>query len=824
MRFLGWVIASGLMLAIVCMAGAFVGLKYFSRDLPDYSQLENYEPPVTTRLYAADGRLMAEYATEKRSFVPIEAMPDLLVQAFISAEDQHFFAHNGVDPRGVARAAITNLRNIGTGRRPIGASTITQQVARNFLLTNELAMERKIREALLALRIERAYSKDKILELYLNQIYLGRGSYGVAAAALNYFDKSLPELTLPEMAYLAALPKAPNNYNPITRREAAVARRNYVIERMADDGAISESDALGALAADLVARPAGAADVIEADYFAEDVRRELAGLYGEAALYQGGLSVRTTLDARLQRLAERALRQGLLDYDRRHGWRGPIATFESFDNWAARLGEIAQPAGAGSWILALVLEAESGRAVLGFADGSQGVLPYEALTWAAPWLPDQRVGPRPERVSDVLTKGEVVLVSRLPNQEGLTPLPVIGAPEGEPPPGSAVIAYALEQIPDVQGAMIAIDPHTGRVKAMVGGYDYELSEFNRATQAARQPGSAFKPFVYLAALTQGYTPTTILLDSPFAVDQGPELEIWKPENYSGDFSGPVPMRQGIEKSRNLMTVRLLMDIGLEPVRDIARDFGVMRNMPLLYAMGLGAGEVTLLDLTAAYAMMVNGGKRIEPSLIDRIQDRTGAATFKHDRRDCVGCQLSAWTPHAAPDLLELREQVVDPVNAYQIVSMMQGVVERGTAQRLARLGLPLAGKTGTTNDTFDAWFVGFSPDLAVGVYVGFDTPRTLGKDETGSSAAAPIFGQFMEEALSNQVVPPFRIPEGVRLVRVNPNTGLLAQAGEGGIWEAFAPGTEPSRTASASARRPAIPGGARSTNSATSGGAVGGLY
>ncbi|MEO1250608.1 MAG: penicillin-binding transpeptidase domain-containing protein, partial [Pseudomonadota bacterium] len=509
------------------------------------------------------------------------------------------------------------------------------------------------------------------------------------------------------------------------------------------------------------------ADIVTADYFAEDVRREMVALYGDGALYEGGLSVRTTLDARLQRFAETAMREGLLAYDRRHGWRGPIATFENFENWADRLGEIAQPAGAGDWILALVLEVENSRAIVGFADKTQGAISHADMTWARPWRANQEIGPRPERPGDVLNKGDIVLVSRAPNQEGLTPLPIIGAEEGaERPPGSAVIAYRLEQIPDIQGAMVAIDPHTGRVKAMVGGYDYEMSEFNRASQAARQPGSAFKPFVYLAALTQGYTPTSLLLDTPLAIEQGPELEIWKPENYSGDFLGPVPMRIGIEKSRNLMTVRLLQDIGLEPVRDIANDFGVMRNMPLLYAMGLGAGEVTLLDLTTAYAMMVNGGKAIEPSLIDRIQDRQGRSVFKHDRRNCFGCQLSTWSNQQAPELPDERADVVDPVNAYQIVSMMQGVVQRGTARRLSRLGIPLAGKTGTTNDTFDAWFVGFSPDLAVGVYVGFDNPRTLGEDETGSSAAAPIFGQFMEEALSNQAVPPFRIPDGVRLVRV----------------------------------------------------------
>ena len=787
MRLLGWMVSSfAVLLALAGLAGVGV-IAYYSRDLPDYSQLADYSPPVTTRLYAGDGRLMAEYATENRLFVPIEAIPDHVVQAFVSAEDQHFYSHNGVDPRGIVRAVIDNVGNVLSGRRLVGASTITQQVARNFMLNNDVTFDRKIREALLALRIERAFTKDEILELYLNEIYLGRNSYGIAAAALNYFDRSLPELTLAQAAYLAALPKAPNNYHPVNRREAAVARRNYVINRMLEDGAITEAEAQAAIAEPLEVFDRQDADTVTAEYFAEEVRRELAGLYGSDALYGGGMVVRTTLDPRLQDIADRALRDGLVAYDRRHGWRGPLDRLETFDDWPGQLSAIERPAGAGAWSLAAVLEVGASSAAIGLADGSRGTIPMAELEWARPWRENQRVGPAPATPDDVLATGDVVLVEPL-SDIAVTP---VAADGGETPARE----YGLRQIPEIQGAIVAMDPHTGRILAMSGGYSFAMSEFNRATQAARQPGSAFKPFVYLAALDNGFTPSTTLLDMPVAISQGPGLGLWSPGNYSGDFLGPIPLRRGLELSRNVVTVRLLLSVGVDPVAAIARNFGVMDDMPPLLSMALGAGETTPLRLTAAYAMLANGGRHITPTFIDRIQDRNGDTVYRHDDRVCTACPRELWNGDAPPELPNDRAQIADPVSVYQLVSMMEGVVQRGTAARLRSLGIPLAGKTGTSNDFFDAWFVGFTPDLTVGVFTGFDTPRTLGSGENGGAVSAPIFGAFMAEAMDGIEVPPFRIPTGVRMVRINPGTGLASVAGEAGIWEAYRPGTEPNATA-----------------------------
>ena len=786
MRLLGWIVSSfAVLLALAGLAG--VGLiAYYSRDLPDYSQLADYRPPVTTRLYAGDGRLMAEYATENRLFVPIEAIPDHVVQAFVSAEDQHFYSHNGVDPRGIVRAVIDNVGNVLSGRRLVGASTITQQVARNFMLNNDVTFDRKMREALLALRIERAFTKDEILELYLNEIYLGRNSYGVAAAALNYFDRSLPELTLAQAAYLAALPKAPNNYHPVNRREAAITRRNYVINRMLEDGAITEAEAQAAIAEPLEVFDRRDADTVTAEYFAEEVRRELVGLYGSDALYGGGMVVRTTLDPRLQDIADRALRSGLITYDRRHGWRGPLDRLETFDDWPGQLAAIERPAGAGTWSLAVVLEMGADSAAVGLADRSRGTIPMAELAWARPWRENQRVGPAPSAPGDVLAVGDVVLVEPL-SDIAVTP---VAADGGDAPPRE----YGLRQIPEIQGAIVAMDPHTGRILAMSGGYSFEMSEFNRATQAARQPGSAFKPFIYLAALDAGFTPSTTLLDMPLALSQGAGLGMWSPGNYSGDFLGPIPLRRGLELSRNVVTVRLLLSVGLDPVTQIARNFGIMDDMPPLLSMALGAGETTPLRLTAAYAMLANGGRYITPTLIDRIQDRNGDTVYRHDDRVCAACPRDLWNDDAPPDLPNDRAQIADPVSIYQVVSMMEGVVQRGTAARLRSLGIPLAGKTGTSNDFFDAWFVGFTPDLAVGVFTGFDAPRTLGSGENGGAVAAPVFGAFMAEAMDGIEVPPFRIPPGVRMVRINPGTGLTSAAGEAGIWEAYRPGTEPTAT------------------------------
>ncbi|KAF0115281.1 MAG: penicillin-binding protein 1A [Rhodospirillaceae bacterium] len=754
-------------------AGVLYVLYEYGRGLPDYRQLADYEPPVTTRIYAGDGRLLAEYAVEKRVFVPLAAMPQRVVKAFLSAEDKSFYQHGGLDFMGILRAMVVNLRHYGTSHKPMGASTITQQVTKNFLLTNEVSFERKIKEAILSFRIEKTFSKDHILELYLNEIYLGFGSYGVTAAAMNYFNKSLDELTIAETAFLAALPKAPNNYHPLRNPAAARERRDWVIGRLTEDGHITPAEAAQAQSEPLIVRDRTATEFIKGgDYFAEDVRRLLMERYGEQALYEGGLHVRTTLNPEVQKIAERVLRQGLIDYDRRHGWRGAIGHTQGGTGWIRRLGEIRRPPGMPvEWSLAVVLAVAADKAEIGLPDGRTGVLPFAELAWARAWKPEQTLGPSVRTVGDVLTTGNVVAVEPLEARTGV---------------------HGLRQMPQVDGALVSLDPHTGRVLAMAGGFAYERSEFNRATQALRQPGSAFKPFVYLAALDHGYTPSSVVLDAPFVVDQGPGRPKWKPQNYDGNYLGPTTLRVGIEKSRNVMTVRLAQAVGMPVVATYAKRFGIVDRLPPGLAMALGAAETTVLRLTGAYAMLVNGGKQIRPTLIDRIQDRTGRTIYRHDDRPCEGCREKTWREQTMPIIPDARAQVTDPLSAYQMVSMLQGVVQHGTGRRVAEVGKPLAGKTGTSNDSMDTWFVGFSPDLAVGVFVGFDEPRSLGSKETGGSVAAPIFRDFMREILADRPTADFRMPSGVRLVRVHHGNGVPTTGGERDvILEAFKPGTVP---------------------------------
>ncbi len=782
-----------LLLSGVVGAGAIFYVFYeFGRGLPEHQQLADYEPPVATRVHAGDGRLLAEYAIEKRVFVPIGAMPKRIINAFLAAEDQNFHSHFGIDPQGILRAMVTNLRNMGSGRRLQGASTITQQVAKNFLLSNEVSFRRKIQEAILALRIERALPKERILELYMNEIYLGRASYGVAAAALNYFNKSLDELSIAEAAFLGALPKAPNNYDPERSPEAAKTRRDWVIGRMAEEGWIDAVQAGQARDEPMIVRTRSATEFVRADYFAEEIRRQLAGLYGEDALYGGGLSVRTTLDPRLQDIARRSLREGLMEYDRRHGYRGPLARLADTDGRLAadaleRLRAVEPPRGLpATWTLAVVTKLDANSASLMFPDATTGTLPFAEVRWAREPRPKQRLGPDVERISDVLAVGDVVIAERL-----------TADPRSDDTAGRQVPpdTFALRQMPDLQGAVLAMDPHTGRVLAMQGGFSYQDSEFNRATQAYRQPGSAFKPFIYLAAMDHGYTPASIVLDAPFVIDQGPGLPKWRPNNYSREYYGPSTLRLGLEKSRNLMTVRLAQNLGMHVVADYAERFGVVDDLNETLATSLGAAETTLLRLTTGYSMLVNGGKMISPSLIDRIQDRMGRTIYRHDIRPCIDCRADAWIGQDVPTIPDTRRQLAPPTSVYQVVSMLEGVVRRGTGRRIASLDRPLAGKTGTSNDSFDTWFVGFSPDLAVGVFMGFDEPRTLGGRETGSSVAAPVFKTFMAEALTNTPTVPFRIPENIRLVRINALTGKPATYGEIDdqvILEAFKPGTTPS--------------------------------
>jgi penicillin-binding protein 1A len=766
-RFFGFLFALG---TIVFLIGAAVvgGLIWhYQQDLPDYTQLQKYEPPVMTRVHAADGSLLAEYARQRRLFLPIASIPPLVKQAFLSAEDKNFYSHPGIDVEGLARAMMILVRG---DRRVQGASTITQQVAKNFLLTNERTYTRKIREMLLAFRIEATYSKDKILELYLNEIYLGLGAYGVASAALQYYGKSVHELTLAEAAYLAALPKAPSNLHPYRNTESALARRGYVIDRLVEDGHVNFEAGEKAKKEPLGVNPRQLSPNAKvAGYFAEDVRRELLERYGEKKLYEGGLSVRTTLDPKMQLLARKVLVDGLVRYDEAQGFRGPMRVIDVSADWGNAIAAVPALGDVKPWQLAVVLSISDTSATIGLQpardksgavgrDRVTGVLGPAGIRWT-----------RRKRVSDILRVGDVVYVETLKDKAG---------------------EYRLRQIPEVSGGIVAMDPFTGRVLAMIGGFSYDQSEFNRASQAQRQPGSSFKPFVYATALDNGYTPSSVVLDEPIEVDQG-NGEVWRPSNYDGKPTGPNTLRYGIQRSKNLMTVRLARDVGMPLIAEYAKGFGVYEDMTPVLAMSLGAGETTVLRMVTAYSMMANGGRRIRSTLIDRIQDRWGKTIYRHDQRACRGCSGSSWENQNEPVLIDRREQVLDPLTAYQITSMMQGVVERGTATVVKRIvGKTLAGKTGTTNDAKDLWFVGFSPNLAVGVYLGYDRPRSLGRRATAGQYSAPIFAAFMKEALKDQPDVPFRVPPGIKLISINPKTGLRARGG-GTILEAFKPGTAP---------------------------------
>jgi penicillin-binding protein 1A len=771
LRLLGWIFGFGMFMALAAVGAGAIYLTTVAAQLPDYTVLKDYQPPVTTRVHAADGTLLAEFARERRLFQPIETVPPLLVHAFLSAEDKDFYSHGGIAFDGVVRALRDNVVARMDGNNAIqgGGSSITQQVAKNFLLSSEQTWDRKIQEALLAVRIESTFSKDRILELYLNEIFLGLNSYGVAAAALNYFDKALYQLTLSEAAYIAALPKGPNNYHPFRRPQAAIERRNWVIDRMVENGyaTLEEGEVAKDEPLNVIPR-AGGSQLYSAEYFTEEVRRELAKLYGEDQLYGGGLSVRTTLEPKMQEYARRALMDGLIAYDRTKGFREPVATIEIGEDWGLDVAKIIPLSDVPEWQLAVVLEMNGNEARIGLrpdniADGGVaddrvvGTLSGPEVKWVS------------QSLGNILKVGDVVYVSPVSGKTGI---------------------YTLEQIPEIEGALVAMDPRTGRVLAMVGGFSYAMSEFNRATQALRQPGSSFKPIVYAAALDNGYTPASVVLDAPVEIRNG-DGSIWRPENYAQEFYGPQTLRRGIERSRNVMTVRLAKDIGMPLVAEYARLFGVYDSMQPVLAMSLGAGETTAMRMTAAYATIANGGRKIVPTLIDRIQDRYGVTVFRHDQRQCQGCQAEGWIGQGEPRVVDNREQVLDPMTAYQITSMMEGVVERGTGTAAKVLNRPVAGKTGTTNDYKDAWFVGFTPELAVGVYVGYDQPRSMGSSVTGGTFAVPIFTDFMAKALEGKPATPFNKPSGMITAWINPNSGTEAYQGESAIEEAFKPGTGP---------------------------------
>jgi len=769
-RILGWLFGFGVFCAIAGVAVAIVYLNQVAANLPDYTVLKDYQPPVTTRIHAADGTLLAEYARERRLFQPIETIPPQLVHAFLSAEDKDFYNHHGLSFDGIMRALRDNILARAGGDDSIqgGGSTITQQVAKNFLLNSEQTWDRKVQEAILAIRIDNTFSKDKILELYLNEIFLGLNSYGVAAAALNYFDKALYQLDLSEMAYIAGLPKGPNNYHPFKHPEAAIERRNYVLDQMLANGYITaaEHDQAKAEALNVTPRVSGT-QLYSAEYFTEEVRRQLSTIYGEDQLYGGGLSVRTTLEPKMQDFARKALIDGLTGYDHGRGYRGPVASVDISGDWGPAVAAIRPLSDVPEWTLAVILSTDSNQATIGIRPDNdvEGKLLPDRVTGTISLGDAKWVGKK----FATLKAGDVLYVSPVDGKSG---------------------SYAVQQVPEIEGALVAMDPRTGRVLAMVGGFSYSESEFNRATQALRQPGSSFKPIVYSAALDNGYTPASVVLDAPIEI-VNTDGSVWKPDNYEKDFKGPQTLRRGIELSRNVMTVRLAQDIGMPLIAEYAKMFGIYDKLTPVLAMALGSGETTDMKMTAAYATIANGGRKIVPTLIDRIQDRYGKTIYKHDDRVCDGCNATSWTKQSEPLIIDNREQVLDPMTAYQITSMMEGVVLRGTGTYARRLNRPVAGKTGTTSDSRDVWFIGFTPELVTGVYLGYDKPRSLGSEATGGGLAVPVFTEFMQDALKGKPPTPFNMPPGMTQIWIDPATGVKATAGGAAIAEAFKPGTGP---------------------------------
>ena len=726
----------------------FSTLWYFSVGLPDYKKLSNYQPPISSRVYSEDKKLIAEYAIEKRLFIPFESIPDRVINAFLSAEDKNFFNHPGIDAKGILRAIIKNIKNITQNKRLEGASTITQQVAKNFLLTNEVSFKRKVKEAILAFRIERAYTKERILELYLNQIYLGQGTYGIAAASLEYFDKSVKDLNYAESALLAALPKAPSKYNPYKYPEIAKFRRDLVLENLEENKFISKKEMFNLKNKQLKLNKRKIEIINEANSYTEEVRRKVKDTYGFEKLYSQGLSISTPLRINYQIQALKSLRKGIEEYDRRQGWRGPIVNKIKNKNWQNIISKY-QIDPTLNWNLAEITFLNNDEIKFQIIDKKEEIIKGNLFLKDIGWTI-----PKNKKIQNIHKVGDVIFVKKDKN------------------------FWKLKQYPKVDGGIIALDPFTGDVLSLVGGFNYKTSEFNRVTQAKRQPGSAFKPIVYAAALEKGFAPNSIVLDAPFVESQGVGLKNWKPENYGKKFYGPSTFRKGIEYSRNLMTVRIAKILGLEEILNLSKKLNIYEEIPELLSVSLGAAETTLINLTSAYAPFVNGGFKIEPKLISRIQDRRGKTIYQKKDRKCVGCDKFIKNEIELPKIENDSERVLSEETAYQMTSILQGAVERGTAKKLRSLKVPLAGKTGTTNDNYDAWFIGFSSNLVIGVYIGYDNPKSLGKFETGSKVALPIFKDFVENALYKEDFKEFQIPENIYLTLLNYDTGVKAAAGE----------------------------------------------
>ena len=738
------------LIAFLLFISIFIILWIFSNELPDYKYLKNYKPSVSSRVYAGNGDLIAEFSTKKRLFVPYEVIPEKILYSFLSAEDKNFFKHPGIDTKGILRAIIKNINNFIKSERLEGASTITQQVAKNFLLSNEVSFKRKIKEAILAFRIERALSKERIIELYLNEIYLGEGTYGVAAASLEYFDKPISKVNFEEAALLAALPKAPSKYNPFKSVKLAKKRRNIVLKNLYENKYISQNEYSLLKEKKILLKKRKIKLLEESNYYSEEVRRELLKKYGFDKLYKKGFNIKTSLNPDFQIKAVEALREGLQLYDKRKGWRGPLINKKNDKNWYKNVSKFSLEPSL-NWHLAKIVKINDFEVDIELNNKEFGKIKNDNISWVK------------KSFSDIFEIGDVIYVKKIKNN-----------------------IWDLKQLPKINGSIIVMDPYTGRVLSLVGGFSYNLSEFNRATQALRQPGSAFKPFVYALALENGYTPSTLILDAPMVLEQGYDLKMWKPENYGKKFYGPSTLRTGIEKSRNLMTIRIAQDLGLNKITEFASKLNIYENPKKLLSISLGSEETSLINLTSAYCSFVNGGKKVNPILIDRIQDAEGNTIYNSETRVCKNCDKISFLSDDFPLIENNFEQVISAETSYQMVSLLEGVIKRGTGKKLKKLGLNIAGKTGTTNNNTDTWFVGFTSRLVIGVYVGFDVPSSLGKYETGSKTAMPIFKNFVINAITKKDAVPFKVPKGIVMTVVDPITGKKSDVkSKKTIYESF---------------------------------------
>ena len=716
----------------------FTVLWTYSNNIPDYKFLKNYKPPVSSKVYSGNGELVADFSKEKRIFVPYNSIPANVINSFLSAEDKNFFSHPGVDAKGVLRAVINNISNIILSKRLEGASTITQQVAKNFLLTNEISIKRKIKEAILAFRIERSLSKERILELYLNQIYLGSGAYGVAAASLEYFDKSIKDLNYSEASLLAALPKAPSRYNPYRDIEIAKFRRNLVLKNLVENNYIDQNIYQKLKIEKINLRKSKKIYLEDAQYYIEDVRKSVIKTFDYEKVYKQGFNINTPINLELQRIATQALRNGLISYDERKGWRGALTNRKYSNEWQKNLEKYNLEKSI-DWKLAIVKKLNKFSAEIEITDKSIGKIEFKNISWTK------------KEFDQLLKPGDIIYVKNIAGNK-----------------------YSLKQLPKINGGMVVMDPYTGRVLALTGGFSFKKSEFNRATQALRQPGSAFKPFIYALALENNYTPTSLVLDAPLVLDQGDDLKMWKPENYGKKFYGPSTLRTGLEKSRNLMTVRIAQNLGLNKIINFSKNLGIYEDPKELLSISLGSAETTLMQLTSAYSAFLNGGKVVEPILIDRIQDSEGKTIFNNDKRKCINCDQISYSGNDYPSLKNDYKEVFSPQTAYQMTSILEGVIQRGTGKKLKKLKLNIAGKTGTTNKNTDTWFIGFTSNLLIGVYVGSDNPISLGRYETGSKTALPIFRDFVSKTVKKKDARPFKAPEGTVMMVVDPITGQKA--------------------------------------------------